>query len=157
VFKLGTKQPVSVNRVTEISVTEAKIKIVNNIGECENQPEGIEFSDINGRITLSDFTDNANDDDSNASDDDFEMDKEYEQELNDEIVMEEEEGSIGNDDPDSQEDYLQTPIEQHNTSVKDNNEIASAVVRTSRRTNINPIVTLSNTAPLIQERNKRKK
>jgi hypothetical protein len=85
------------------------------------------------------------------------MDKEYEQELNDEIAMEEGEGSLGNDNPDSQEDCFQTPIEQHNTSVRDNNEIASNITPRSARTNANPIVTLINRTNIIQERDKRKK
>jgi hypothetical protein len=51
VFKLNTKQPVSVNRVTVIPTSEATIKTVNDIGEHESQPEGIEFFDLNGRIT----------------------------------------------------------------------------------------------------------
>jgi hypothetical protein len=80
VFKLNTKQPVSVNRVTIIPTSDATIKTVNDIGEHESQPEGIEFSDLNGRITLHDFAENDNDEDSNASDDDFVMDKEYEEE-----------------------------------------------------------------------------
>jgi hypothetical protein len=72
VFKLNTKQPVSVNRVTVIPTTEAIIKTVNDIGEGESQPEGIGFSDMHGRITLEDFAANNNDDDdSNASDDNF--------------------------------------------------------------------------------------
>jgi hypothetical protein len=52
VFKLNTKQPVSVNRITPIPTTEATIETVNNIGEQEGQPEGIQFSDINGNVTL---------------------------------------------------------------------------------------------------------
>jgi hypothetical protein len=77
VFKLNTKQPVSVNRVTIIPTTEATINTVNDIGEQEDQPEGIHFSDMHGRITLQDFAANDNDDDSNASDDNFKMDEEW--------------------------------------------------------------------------------
>jgi hypothetical protein len=146
VFKLSTKQPVSVNRVTEICTTEATKKVVNDIGENKNQPEGIEFADINGRITLDDFVDNNNDDDSNASDDDFEMDKEYQDELDGEAAMKEEEGIIGNDDPDMQEDYFQTPIQQHNNNVNNNNEPASVIIQSRNRSDTNPIVTLGNVA-----------
>jgi hypothetical protein len=89
VFKLNTKQPVSVNRVTIIPTTEATIKTVNDIGEQEDQPEGIHFSDMHGRITLQDFAANDNDDDSNATDDDFKMDEEYQDEVNEEIILEE--------------------------------------------------------------------
>jgi hypothetical protein len=89
VFKLNTKQPISVNRVTVIPTTEATIETVNNIGEQEDQPEGIQFSDMHGRITLQDFAANDNDDDSNASDDDFKMDEEYQDEVNNETTLEE--------------------------------------------------------------------
>jgi hypothetical protein len=163
VFKLNTKQPVSVNRVTIIPTNEATIKTVDDIGEQESQPEGIEFSDMNGRITVHDFAEaNADDDDSNASDEDFKMDQEYEDEMDNEIAIEEEDGFIGNDDPDSQRDYFQTPIQQHNTDVSDNNEPTSAVIHKSKRTNINPIVTLNNTTLLtekqecLRKKNKRK-
>jgi hypothetical protein len=49
------------------------IKFVNDMAEAEGQPEGIEFADIIGNVTLKDFMDGIddNDDDSNASDDDF--------------------------------------------------------------------------------------
>jgi hypothetical protein len=161
VFKLNTKQPVSVNRVTVIPSSEAAIKIVNDIGEQENQPEGIEFSDMNGRITLQDLAANEVDDDSNASDDDFEIDEEYETEAQDEIEIEEEEGIFGGDDPDSQEEHFQTPIQQHNTNVSNNNEPTSVVIHRSKRSN-NNIVTLSNTTiPRVKQEcvneNKKKK
>jgi hypothetical protein len=121
VFKLNMKQPVSVNPVTVIPTSEATMNTVNDIGEQESQPEGIEFSDLNGRITLQDFADNGNDEDSNASDEDFKIDEEYKDEADDEISLEEEDGSIGNNDPDLQEDYFQTQILQHENSVQDNN------------------------------------
>jgi hypothetical protein len=41
VYKLSTKQLVSVNRVTEIPTTDDMVNIVNNIAEQEAQPEGI--------------------------------------------------------------------------------------------------------------------
>jgi hypothetical protein len=153
VFKLNTKQPVSVNRVTIIPTSEANMKTVNDIGEQERQPEGIEFLDLNGRITLQDFTNGCgDDDDSNASDDDFKIDDK------DEVLLEEEEGIIGNDDPDSEEDYFQNPIQQHNTEVRNNNEPISNIIPRSKRGAI-PIVTLSNTTLPTerQECDKRKK
>jgi hypothetical protein len=97
---------VSVNRVAEIPTTDDIINIVNNIAEQEAQPEGIEFSDMHGRISLQDFVANDNDEDSNASDDDFKLDEEYKEEVGDDIALDKEEGSVGNDDPDLQEDYL---------------------------------------------------
>jgi hypothetical protein len=86
VFKLNTKQPVSVNRVTPIPTTDVIINTVNNIGEQEKQPEGIEFSDMHGKITLQDFAEDiGNDDDSNASDEDFKIDQEYQDEIENEM------------------------------------------------------------------------
>jgi hypothetical protein len=116
VFKLDTKQPVSVNRIPTIPTTEAIIKTVNDIGDGESQPEGVEFSDMHGRITLEDFAANDNDDDSNASDADIKMDEEYHDEVKDDLMLEKQEGIIGNDDPDSQEDYFQNPIQLHNNN-----------------------------------------
>jgi hypothetical protein len=93
VFKLSTKQPVSVNRVTVITPTADHIKFVNDMADGENQPEGLEFADINGKVTLEDFMDGINDDDdSNASDDDFVHDKEYQIEFNEETRLEKNEG-----------------------------------------------------------------
>jgi hypothetical protein len=104
---------------------------------------------LNGRITLQDFAENDNDEDSNASDDDFELDDEYHEEVDNEIVLEEEEGSVGNDDPDSQEDYFQTPIQQHNTNVDNNNEPELIILQEGKRgDNPNPIVALDNTVTL---------
>jgi hypothetical protein len=159
VFKLSTKQPVSVNRVTVIPTSEAVIKTVNDTGEQEKQPEGIEFSDLNGRITLEDFSRNDKDDDSNASDDDFVLDEEYKEEEKADAALEEEEGTVGDDDPDTQEEYFQTPIQQHNTNVSNNNEPTSVVVRRSKRNNNNPIVALTESMTNIekQECDKRKK
>jgi hypothetical protein len=95
---------------------------------------------------------------SNASDDNFKIDEENKEEMNDEVLLEKEEGIIGNDDPDSQEDYFQNPIQQHNTEVQDNNEPISNITPMSKR-GANPIVTLSNTTlPTVkQECDKRKK
>jgi hypothetical protein len=153
VFKLSTKQPVSVNRVTIIPTSEATITTVNTIGEQESQPGGIEFSDLNGRITLQDFADNDNDQDSNASDEDFEIDEEYENEAKNEIALEEEEGIFGNDDPDSQQEYFQTPIQQHNTEVSNNNEPTSVVIHKKKRNMNHPVVALNNT---IKPKNRKK-
>jgi hypothetical protein len=144
VFKLNTKQPISVNQITVIPTSEATMKTVNDIGEQESQPEGIEFSDLNGRITLQDFADNDNDDDSNASDEDFKLDDEYNDEVADDIALEKEDGSVGNDDPDSQEDYSQNPIQQHNNDVVNNNKPISEIIPGNNRRNTLPVLMLSN-------------
>jgi hypothetical protein len=148
-----------VNRVTIIPTSEAVIKTVNDIGEQEKQPEGIEFSDLNGRITLEDFSKNDKDDDSNASDDDFVLDEECKEEEEADAALEEEKGIVGDDDPDAQEEYFQTPIQQHNTNVSNNNEPTSVTVQRSKRGNNNPIVALTESMTHIekQECNKRRK
>jgi hypothetical protein len=114
---------------------------------------------MNGRITLQDFAENDNDEDSNASDDDFKLNDEYQEEVDNEIALEEKEGSIGNDDPDSQEDCFQTAIQQHNTDVSNNNEPASVILQGNKReNNPNSIVTLNNTiTPETQKCAKQKK
>jgi hypothetical protein len=93
VFKLSTKQPVSANRVTVITPTADHIKFVNGMADGENQPEGLEFADINSKVTLEDFMDGINDDDDrNASDDDSVHDEEYQREFNEETRLEKNEG-----------------------------------------------------------------
>jgi hypothetical protein len=81
VFKLSTKKVVSVNRVTTIPTSKSNIQTVNDIGEQEGQPEGIQFSNLNGEVTLQDFAEKDSDEDSNASDDDFKVDAEYKEEI----------------------------------------------------------------------------
>jgi hypothetical protein len=159
VFKLNTKQPVSVNRVDPIPTTDAIINTVNDIAEQEEQPESIKLPDMHGGITLQDFADNDINNDSNASDDDFVLGKEYENEEKAEIALEEEDGLVGNDGPDLQDDYFQTPIQQHNTDVSNNNEPTYVVTRRSPRGNNQiAIVTLNNAVvPENQECDKRKK
>jgi hypothetical protein len=136
---------VSVNQVTEIPTTDYIINIVNNIAEQEAQPEGIEFSDMHGRITLQDFAANGYDEDSNASDDDFKLDEEYKEEVDNDIALDKEEGSVGNDDPDLQEDYFQNPIQQHNTAVANNNEPSPDILENCTCLGNNPVVTFTTT------------
>jgi hypothetical protein len=150
VFKLSTKQPVSVNRVTIIPTTEAMINTVNEIGEQERQPEGIEFADINGRVTLDDFAANViNDDDSNASDIDFKMDEEYREELEKELKLEAKEKTVDESDPDSKQfggdsdvpdsqiDFFQNPIQQHNRDTLNENEDVPIILDSRTRSGMN--------------------
>jgi hypothetical protein len=98
VFKLSTKHRVPVNRVTAIKPTADHIKLVEDIAESKNQPEGLEFANINGRVTLDDFIEGINDDDSNASDDDFVHEEEYQKEFNEETRLEKNEGLAVDED-----------------------------------------------------------
>ena len=68
VFKISTKEPISVNRVTVMPAPQDIIDLMNRMGEKEHQPDGIQFSDMHGNITILDLDENAGDDDSNASD-----------------------------------------------------------------------------------------
>ena len=156
VFKLSTKQVVSVNRVVIIPTSEATITAVNHIGNEEGQPEGLEFSDMNGKITLDDFAANDNnDDDSNASDADFKMDEEYQDELDKERKLELKDNpdndadpdstGFGSDDPDSQIDFFQNPIQQHNQGVE------PVIFDNRTRSANNPTVTLTTTTPAAKQ------
>ncbi|OEU05741.1 hypothetical protein FRACYDRAFT_258465 [Fragilariopsis cylindrus CCMP1102] len=156
VFKLSTKQVVSVNRVVIIPTSEATITAVNHIGSEEGQPEGLEFSDMNGKITLDDFAANDNnDDDSNASDADFKMDEEYQDEPDKERKLELKDNpdndadpdskGFGSDDPDSQIDFFQNPIQQHNQGVE------PVIFDNRTRSANNPTVALTTTTPAAKQ------
>jgi hypothetical protein len=64
------------------------------MAEAENQPEGLEFANINGKVTLEDFMDGIDDDDDdrNVSDDDFVHNEQYQKEFNEETRLEKNEG-----------------------------------------------------------------
>jgi hypothetical protein len=112
VFKLSTKQRVSVNRVTAITPTADHIKLVEDIAETENQPEGLEFANINGKVTFDDFIEEINDgddDNSNASGDDFVHDEEYQKEFNEETRLKKNEGLAVDED---QTDALGNDLQQ---------------------------------------------
>lgn len=74
VFKLKTKEAVSVNRVTEISMLEDLIESINKMGLQDNQLDRIEFSDYDGNITLLYVLVKYVEDDSNASEKSFKFD-----------------------------------------------------------------------------------
>jgi hypothetical protein len=58
--------------------------------------------------------------------------------------LEEKEGYIGNDDPDSQEDFFQNPIQQHEMNIRDNNTAAATIIPNAKRGE-NPTVAFTNT------------
>jgi hypothetical protein len=112
IFKLSTKQQVSVNRVTAITPTANHIKLVEDIAKAENQPEGLEFANINGKVTLDDFIEGINDGDdnnSNVSDDDFVHNEKYQKEFNEETRLEKNEGLAVDED---QADAFSNDLEQ---------------------------------------------
>ena len=83
VFKLDTKAVVSVNRVVVIPTPATIIDRVNEMATSENQPDGVQFTNQDGKITIKDLDlnmDDDDDDDSNASDESFVNDQEYQDE-----------------------------------------------------------------------------
>lgn len=80
VFKLGTKVVVSVNRVMIILTPQTIMGWVDKMGVSEKQPEGIQFTGFDGKITIHDLDLNRadnDDDNSNTSDKGFVHDKGY--------------------------------------------------------------------------------
>jgi hypothetical protein len=153
IFKLSTKQRVSVNRVTSITPTADHIKLVEDIAKAENQPEGLEFANINGKVTLDDFIEgiNDNDDDSNASDDDFVHHVEYQKEFNEETRLEKNEGLAVDED---QADAFGNDLQQ---LVQDPTD-RPALKNTRLRTRINGrVVALSHEIQECGSMNKMKK
>ena len=63
VLQLDTKVVVSVNRVVVIPTPASVTDRVNKMGIAEKQPEGIEFSYRDGRVTINDLDLNMDDDD----------------------------------------------------------------------------------------------
>ena len=80
VFKLDTKAVVSVNRVVVIPTPTTIIDRVNEMGTSEKQPERVQFTNRDGRISINVLDvnlDDNDDDDSNASKESFDYNKEY--------------------------------------------------------------------------------
>ena len=85
---------------------------------------------MNGSVTLQDFAASVNNYGSNMSNDDFKMDEEYQDEIDDERKMEEQDATVddadpdsqefGNDNPDLQVDYFQNPIHYYNKDTLNN-------------------------------------
>ena len=84
VFKLDTKAVVSANRVVVIPTSKVVIDRVNEMGTSEKQPDGVQFTNRDGKVTINDLDlnlDDNNDNDINASDESFDHDKEYQDEF----------------------------------------------------------------------------
>ena len=73
VFKLSTKRMITTPKCRPIPMPDDIIKVVNDLGEQDDMPTGIEFQNMHKESTLSDlFVDeDLNDDDSNASNQDW--------------------------------------------------------------------------------------
>ena len=78
---------ISVNRLVVVPTSEMVINRVNEMRISEKQPEGIQFTDRDGRVSINNFDldlDDNNDDNSNASDKSFDHNKEYQEEFENE-------------------------------------------------------------------------
>ena len=71
VMKIATLQPCNVHRVIDAPMPDAVIECINNAGSREKQPEGLQFTDINGNQTMDDFEIPADIDDDDASDESY--------------------------------------------------------------------------------------
>ena len=110
IFKLSTKEPIKVPRVTPAPITDSIIDLVNEMAEEEGQPEGIQFWDLFGQVTINDIElgndregmlddDDSRNDDSNALDKTFELNKkEVEEEYERDRVLDKAEEKIDGDD-----------------------------------------------------------
>ena len=116
IFKLQTKQPISVPRVTPIPITDDIIRRVNQLGKEEGEQEGIVCTDMFGNVTLDDLDYRDYDSDSEGSDDEYSFDDEvFEEEINAEENLDDQHG-IGDDE--LQADYFV----QHDSDSKPENE-----------------------------------
>ena len=131
VFKLDTKVVISFNRVVVIPTPKRIIDRVNEMGTSEKQPEVVQFTNRDRRVSINDLDlnlDDDDDDDSNASDESFDHDKEYQEEF-------EKEEKTRFDDlatDEVQDDHFQFPFQQHQaaTLLTDNpSKIRSAKIR----------------------------
>ena len=80
------------------------------MGISEKQPEGIQFTDRYGRVSINDLNfnlDNNDDNDSNTSDESFDQDKGYQKQFK---HKSKDEDLATNK---AQEDHFQLPIQQH--------------------------------------------
>ena len=88
VFKLDTKQPISVNRITSVPMLADFMDRINKMGKEDNAPDGIQIGDAEENLTILDFLTETGDDDSNASDESFKHEKSYQKEYNDQLKEE---------------------------------------------------------------------
>lgn len=80
VFKLDIKVVVSINRVVIILTSKTVIDPINKIKILKKQPEGVQFTNRDGKVSISDLDlnlDNNDNNDSNTSDKRFDHNKEY--------------------------------------------------------------------------------
>ena len=128
-FKSDTKAVVSVNRAVVIPTLRTIVDQVNQLGASEKQPDGIQFINMDGKVTIHDLDLNRADDDndaSNVSDERLDHDKEYKKEFDNQTNRDEDLATDKN-----QEDYFQNPIQQQHLLLT--NSKARSVVKPKRK------------------------
>ena len=100
-----------INRIAVILTPPTIVDKVNQFGVSERQSDGIQFTNIDGRVTIYDLDLNCDDDDSNAFDESFERNDKYQKEFINETKTSEQ-GLTTNK---TQDEHFQDPIQQHNT------------------------------------------
>ena len=107
------------------------INKVNEMGEAEDQPEGIQFSNRDGRVTINDLDLNMDDDDddSNASDESFKHDEEYQKEFDND----ENRGDKDLNTDETQEDHFNLPFQQHHALLTDHPKSRSVKSRSVKK------------------------
>ena len=96
-----------------IPTPQTVIDWVDQMGVSEKQPEGIQFTGLDGKITIHDLDLNRADDDdnnSNASNKNFVHDKEYQKEFDNNLRKEDKDLNTNG----TQEDHFRLPFQQHN-------------------------------------------
>ena len=71
VFKLDTKERISVNRITVIPMSKDFIERIDEMGGSDDQPAGMQLPDEDGNLTILDFLTPESDTDSHASDESY--------------------------------------------------------------------------------------
>ena len=71
VFKLDTKERVSVNRLTVIPMSNNFIERINKMGTSDSQPAGMQIPGEHGNLTIHDFLSPESDANSHASDESY--------------------------------------------------------------------------------------
>ena len=124
----------SANRFVVIPTTKTVIDRINEMGTSEKQPEGVQFTNKDGKVTINNLDLNLNDkddDDSNVSDESFDHDKEYQEEFEKEEKTRFED--LATDEV--QDDHFQLPFQQHQALLTFNqSKLRSAKLRSVKGT-----------------------
>ena len=113
-FNLDTEVVVLVNRVVLIPNPQTVIDRVNEIGISKKQPEGVQFTNRDNRVSINDLDlnlDDNNNDNSNTFDDSFEHNKEYQEEFD----RKEKDNDLATNKV--QEDHFPLPFQQHQAAT----------------------------------------